>query len=88
MARASETHAFKPDPITAERLAQSSKTLKPTELGTMFSGSFGSLPADRAKLVWECTIDAAPPATIRPKKPKLWLTCKCDLEPKVVYRLS
>lgn len=87
VAPAGQTHAFKPDVLTPERLGDE-RLVRHTELGAVFSGSFGSLPNENAQVVWECELDTAPPATIRAKKPKVWIKSAFSLDADKVYSLT
>ncbi len=86
ISNSAETYAFTPDALSADKLTDDAKLgLKPQEVGALFMQALTKLPKTRARLVWECTMDVAPPATIRPRKPKVWLTCTSTFEAGKVY---
>ena len=83
IARASETHAFNPDLVSGDEEAL--RALKPAVFGALFARSYSKLPVKHARLVWECAVDTAPPATIRPRKPKVWFVCTTNMSKGTSY---
>ncbi len=76
-----------PDALPDERLNTDAgkMDLKHQELGAVFKTALSKLPTRNAKLVWECTIDPAPPATIGPRKPKVWWVRTSAFEKDCAY---
>ena len=87
--RAAETHAFTPNELAEEKKTGEGKmTLKVAELGALFMNNLKDLPKQHARLVWECELDTSPPACIRPRKPKVWLTCTTNVNKGTAIELQ
>ncbi len=71
------TYAFKPDDLVGD--AEAMMQLQPSKIGAIFAKVLGKLPTKNGRLVWECQLDTSPPATIRPRKPKMWFVSTADL---------
>jgi hypothetical protein len=78
-----------PDLLTDEKIEGDKKmVLLPALAGALFVSQLTKLPYEKARLVWECELDTAPPATIRPRKPKMWLVAKAKLQKGNAYVLQ
>lgn len=77
--------AFAPDRLPDNELAGSA--LKRAACGALFS-DFKLLECPNAAIVWEVTVDHAPPACIKAVKPKYWLLGVQELKDDFLYRIK
>lgn len=82
----SKSTVFHPTALNDQALLKTEH--KHAEFGLCWHGCFEKLPTSHCKIVWDCCISEAPPAVIKPVKPKLWLVKTLTLQPGKYYCLQ
>lgn len=75
-------------PTTLSDATAASMLQKRAQLGATLKGKLSRLPKVNARVLWEVEASRAPPAAVRPVKPKLWLTVACNLAEGYLYLLE
>lgn len=94
MEEQAETWGFLPDPLDPVKLAgpladaQGKASFRLQEIGAAWSGDYSPLATAGTSVLWEVSLDREPPATIRPIKPKVWVTRPLCLKRQAIYKLG
>ncbi len=88
ISRGPTTYAFMPQALSEEKTTDDAKmSLRAAEFGALAGGNYELLPKGNVQMLWECGVDLAPPATIRPRKPKMWSVKKLTMERSKAYKV-